>query len=384
MTAQDKRLAVAYDARILLHNAQPTGIPYYARELISAMAHHVNVLLMVDGHGLAMDAAVRIEVIPARRAWQQLHLSRAISRLRPDLFHGTHYTLPLFAPTCKVVTVHDLAFWRMPEVVEQDVRDYLRRWVPRSLVAASQVIVPSEHVRMEVISGFHVDPARVTAVPLGVGPPFTDAPAGAESSPKPWPYVLAVATLEPRKNLRRLIRAFALVLNEVPALPHRLLLVGRAGGDIGVLRDLVAAGGLDARVHMTGYVPRDELARLYRHAALFAYPSLYEGFGLPLLEAMASGCPVLTSNHSATAEVAAQAGILVDPWSIDALAGGLRQALVGQMDVAALRTRGLTCARDHTWDATARATLSVYQRALCEQPVRHRQLRAIWGTRSRA
>jgi glycosyltransferase involved in cell wall biosynthesis len=237
--------------------------------------------------------------------------------------------------------VHDLAVFRHPEAFNRWTRTYSPRVVPRVLAAARRIVAVSEFTRRELVDLLHVPTVKIRVVPNGVDDEFTeDGPAAAGE------YVLAVGTLEPRKNLQRLVEAARRTDVE-------LRVVGARGwGDVQV-------GGNGVR--WLGELSDDELARQYRGALCVAYPSLYEGFGIPVLEAMACGAPVVTSRGTAMEEVADGAAVLVDASDPADLAAGIERA-AAERDV--LVPRGLERARAFRWDAIAAATVDVYREAL--------------------
>jgi glycosyltransferase involved in cell wall biosynthesis len=250
-----------------------------------------------------------------------------------DVLHCPTFRGPPAARVPLVVTVHDLAVLRHPEWFNRWTRAYSRVAVPRVVRAAARVIAVSEATRRELHELLDVD---ATVIPNGVDDVFTPEGPAAEGD-----YVLAVGTLEPRKNLARTVEA-----------------AGRAGLELRVV-GARGWGGVEAPGWL-GRVDDAELARLYRGAACVAYPSLYEGFGIPVLEAMACGAPVVTSRGGATGEVAGGAAVLVDPLDVDAIAAGIRDAVARRDE---LRELGLARARDFSWDESARLTLDVYREA---------------------
>jgi glycosyltransferase involved in cell wall biosynthesis len=264
-----------------------------------------------------------------------------LSALRgPDVLHCPTYYGPVRPRVPTVVTVHDLAVYRYPEAFPRWTRTYAPHAVPRVLRAASRVIAVSEYTASELETLLHVPREKIRVVPNAVDEVFTVEGAQADGD-----YLLAVGTLEPRKNLARTVEAAARTGRE-------LRVVGARGW-----------GGVEARGgHVTwlGEVDDAELASQYRGAACLVYPSLYEGFGIPVLEAMACGAPVVTSAGGATEEVAGGAAVLVDPLDVEAIAAGIEEALRRSDE---LRARGLERARAFSWDVTAERTQEVYREA---------------------
>jgi glycosyltransferase involved in cell wall biosynthesis len=257
-----------------------------------------------------------------------------------DVLHCPTYRGPLRSARPLVVTVHDLAVFRHPETFNRWTRTYSPRVVPRVLSAASRVIAVSEFTRRELVELLDVPNEKVRVVPNAVEYEFTREGPAAEGE-----YVLAVGTLEPRKNLPRLVEAAR--RNDV-----ELRVVGARGWG----RVEVEGNG----VRWLGEVSDTELARLYRGALCVAYPSLYEGFGIPVLEAMACGVPVVTTRGTAMEEVADGAAVLVDANDAAEIAAGIERAAADREQLVA---RGLERARAFSWDAVAAATVAVYREA---------------------
>jgi glycosyltransferase involved in cell wall biosynthesis len=253
-----------------------------------------------------------------------------------DVLHVTGHRGPLLSPAPLVVTIHDLAVFRHPETFNRWTRTYSRAFLPRLARTATRVIAVSAFTAREAVELLGVDEERVRVIPHGVEAPFTPHGPAAGGD-----YVLAVGTLEPRKNLSRVVAAAERVALDV--------------------RVVGAHGWGDVEVRSAGFVPDEELARLYRGARCLVYPSFYEGFGLPVLEAMASGTPVVTSANTALAEVAGGAAVLVDPLEVDAIAAGIEEAARRRDE---LRAAGLERAAAFTWEAAARATANVYREAV--------------------
>jgi glycosyltransferase involved in cell wall biosynthesis len=257
-----------------------------------------------------------------------------------DVLHCPTYRGPTRSRVPLVVTVHDLAVFRHPEAFNRWTRAYSPRVVPRVLAAAQRVISVSEFTRQELIELLRVPDEKIRVVPNAVGEEFTKVGEAAEGD-----YVLAVGTLEPRKNLARLVEA-------VQRTKRELRVVGARGwGGVEV-------GGNGVR--WLGEVSDQELARLYRGAACVAYPSVYEGFGIPVLEAMACGAPVVTTRGTAMEEVADGAAVLVDARDPAEIAAGIERAATDRDELVA---RGLERASQFRWDAVAAATVQVYREA---------------------
>jgi glycosyltransferase involved in cell wall biosynthesis len=283
-------------------------------------------------------------LVPVRDiGWYLAALPVRARRDAMEVLHCPTQRAPLRSSVPLVVTFHDLAVLRHPETFNRWTREYSRRILPRVARAATRVIAVSEFTKRELLELLDVPEEKVRVIPNAVGEPFTADGEAAEGD-----YVLAVSTLEPRKNLPRLVEAYGRAqLNGLP-----LLVAGAVGwGGVRVEGD---------SVRWLGEVSDEELARLYRGARCVAYVSLYEGFGLPVLEAMACGTPVVAGRTGALEEVSGDAAVLVDPLDPDAIAAGLAEALDRRDE---LRERGLERARTFDWHEVARETVAVYREA---------------------
>ncbi|HEX3560893.1 MAG TPA: glycosyltransferase family 1 protein [Pyrinomonadaceae bacterium] len=295
-------------------------------------------------------------------------LSTELRRRPVDLLH-VQYTAPPLAPCPVVATIHDLSFEHLPETFKRRSWMQLRLTVRRTARRAAHLIAPSEFTRRDLIETYRLDPARVTAIPLAASAhfrPVVDAEeiervrrrygVGGE-------YVLAVGSIQPRKNLARLVRAYALLHRERGRsnLPQ-LVLVGKRAWLYGETLKAIEEEGIGGSVILTGYVSEGDLPALYSGAHCFAYPSYFEGFGLPPLEAMSCGVPVLTGNLTSLPEVVGDAGLAADPFDTGALARALASLIDDDALRAELRARGLRRARAFDWRNTAHMTLQVYRR----------------------
>lgn len=276
--------------------------------------------------------------------WYLSLLPRRARRDGVDVLHCPGLRAPLRAPVPIVVTIHDVAVLREPKSFNRWTRVYSRRTLPSVAKAARRIVVGSEFTAREVTELLHAPADKLRVIPYGVGPPFTAEGPAAEGR-----YVLTVATLEPRKNLRRLVEAF-----ERAGLDgHELRIVGGRGWG------RVRIGG--DRVRWLGEVDDEELARLYRGAACAPYVSRYEGFGLPVLEAMACGTAVVAPRQPPFTEFADGVAVLVDPSDVDSIAAGLREAVARRDELGPL---GPARAARYHWKRAAREHVRVYREAL--------------------
>ena len=361
-----------------------TGIGRYALELARGLAHHEEIEELrlysayrwVDdpAHALAANrtiAAIRRNVpfkTQALELYQQIRggLFRLHTRrMKGFLLHTPNYVLmPFDGPA--LTTVHDLSWLSYPDAHPVERVKFLDRHLPKTLARADLVLTDSEFIAAEIATRFALPRAKIRAIPLGVDAAYHPRTAEeilatlARHRLEHSAYLLVVATLEPRKNLARLVRAYAALPTATKA-RHPLVIVGARGWLNHELERTLTPLEAAGTVRRLGYVGEDELPALYAGAHAFAFPSLYEGFGLPVLEAMASGVPVLTSNVSSLPEVAGDAALLVDPNDEDAL----REGLVRLLDDSAWRTnasaRGLARSRDYPWSRCVDATIDAYR-----------------------
>ena len=293
-------------------------------------------------------------------------LSAELRRRPVDLLH-VQYTAPPFAPCPVVATVHDLSFEHLPETFKRRSWMQLRLTVRHTARAAAHVIAPSEHTRRDLLDTYGLSPDRVSVVPLAASPQFKPAsPSDVEAVRRRYriegEYVLAVGSIQPRKNLPLLFRSYADLRRARPkAKLPKLVVVGKrawlSGGTLGAIE---GNGVADATI-LTGYVPEAELPALYTGALCFVYPSYFEGFGLPPLEAMQCGAPVITGNLTSLPEVVGDAGLTFDPFDAGELTRAMSRLLDDPGLRAELRERGLQRARKFSWQETARRTLEIYR-----------------------
>jgi glycosyltransferase involved in cell wall biosynthesis len=369
---EGKRLRVAVDATAV--PARLTGAGVYAARMLEALALRGEVDLEVfvapaSARSLAAPGLharpVRAAGLgrPARIAWTHLAAGRAARAAGADLLHGVHYELPRRARLPRVVTVHDLTLVTHPEWHEASKVRFFRWAMRRSVAVADRVLCVSATTARDLTQHLGVDPERVDVTPLG-----TDLRPASEQAVAALrrrlglrgPYLLGLGTLEPRKDVPTLIRAFARLAGE---LPHRLVLAGMAGWGAGEVAGAVAASGVSDRILLAGYVPEADKPALFTGADVFVYPSRYEGFGLPVLEAMACGTPVVTTTGGSLPEVAGDAALLIEPGDVDTLAVSIGKLAGEAGERVALVQRGMVRAAGFTWNRCAALTAEAYRRA---------------------
>jgi glycosyltransferase involved in cell wall biosynthesis len=294
-----------------------------------------------------------------------LRLPRLARRVELDLLHCPAPLAPVRSRVPTVVTVHDVLGLDHPEWFTRPLALHSRLVLGPALRNAACVLVSSAHTRERLLERVSVDPSRVRLVPLGVDPIFTpgDPPDGLLSRLGiAGPFVLAVGTLQPRKNVETALHAFERLV--AAGADQRMAIVGGRGWRDDALAELIRRSPAAERIVMTGHVSDDDLVGLYRAADCFVYPSRYEGFGLPPLEAMACGTPVISSDRTSLPEVVGEAGLLVDPDDVDALERALAELLSSPERRAELAERGYRRVAEFSWRRTADLTTEAYWSAV--------------------
>ena len=294
-------------------------------------------------------------------------LSAELRKNPVDVLH-VQFTAPPFAPCPVVVSIHDLSFEHLPQTFNRRSRTQLRLTVRHSARRAARILSLSEHTRRDIIETYGIKPQRVTAIPLAAPEHFgpildtRELQRVRHNYGIDRDYILSVGSIQPRKNLARLVRAYASLRGECSAdeLP-RLVLVGKCAWLYDeTLRALDETNVKDAVV-LTGYVPESDLPALYSGALCFVYPSYFEGFGLPPLEAMKCGAPVIVGNKTSLPEVVGDAALAVDPFDIDSIAGAIRRLINDSALRRELSVKGQKRATEFNWRETAKKTLAVYK-----------------------
>lgn len=359
---------------------QRAGIGRYTSGLINALtqldaANQYTLLVTRDSprsHFPKLPDNFRIKILPISERlltilWHRLNLPMTIDTWAGpfDLFHSPDFVLPPLKNTPSLLTVHDLSFMQHPHGAVPKLRRWLESVVPRSANKASHILADSHSTKHDLETILDVPSAKISVVGAGVEPrfqPIADEAVLNRVRRKynlPDQYILGLGTLEPRKNFVGLIQAFNQLQTNCPEL-HLVI----AGGKGWLYEDIFATAAnspVADRIHMLGYVADEDLPALYSMANIFAYPSHYEGFGIPVLEAMACGTPVITADNSSLPEVAGDAALMTPSDDIDALAQGIYQIHTSDSLHKKCVKRGFAHAKTFTWEAAAKKLLTVYE-----------------------
>lgn len=365
-------MRILTDVRHLSDN-QKTGVGEYTSELLRALfaIDRVNAYELfssgmkrpapgaerIASHLRLPNKLLKLTTLAAR--WPKI--DRVATR-RPDLLWLPNLNFTAISPDVPyVLTLHDLSWIHFPEYFSRKMRLWHRGTQPKKLVAnAAAIIVPSSSTKEDVVRAFGKPADLVHVVPHGVDPMFSPAFQSTDHGVRgkhklPKRFALFVGTLEPRKNVVALVGAIEAYRKNTGDDLH-LVLVGGWGWKSGAIRKAIEKPW----IHRLGYVPREDLPAIYRAATVFTWPSVYEGFGLPVLEAMASGVPVITSHTSSLPELTADAAVLVNPFRTEEITLALEQVLSSEPLRDRLRRAGLDRAKRFTWDAAARETLRIF------------------------
>ena len=356
-------MRIAFDGTVL--HGRKSGVGYYCEELLKALlafdkedhfavfSHQQLALNLPSCNGnLKFEDSVQF---PIRAFYLHLMLPRILDAIGPDICHYTNFLAPVSEERPYVVTIHDMGVEVLRHAHPLTKREYTKRLIPRIARRARLIITNSEFSKWEIVRHLGIPEDRIRVTPLAASGEFE--PVGAQPV---CPYFLYVGNLEPRKNLERLIEAFA----RMPAKEHQLVIAGNRWYHGGAPEQKARSLGLNGRVQFLGYVPREDLPALYSGATALVYPSLLEGFGLPIVEAMACGAPVITSNNSSMREVAGEAAVLVDPCDVREMTEAMTRLAEDQSLRQELSARGLKRAGEFSWRKTAELTVQAYREAL--------------------
>lgn len=355
------------------------GIGTYIQHLIRGLAdldgdNEYFVFVGEDGAAALFDLPDNFQVIvekaPGYSVRELFTLTWRLIRHRIDIYHATHYVLPIWVPRKSVVTIHDIIHLLYPEFLPNRLAFlYAQRMISRALTASDRVLADSSTTRKDLISYFDTDSTKIEVVYPGIDRRYFERLEDGEVErvrdrfDLDKPYALFVGNPKPHKNLSNIITAFAQA-HEGRDLDFDLVCVGGDEEAHAHNRHTASRVGIADRLRILGRVNADHLPALYQGSALFVYPTLYEGFGLPVVEAMASGVPVITSNTSALKEVAEGAARLVDPLDVTALTQEIARCLTDESLRQRLRQAGRERAREYSWEKTARRVLEVYESTL--------------------
>ncbi len=366
---------IAIDARKI----RDFGIGTYVRNLIRELAEidRENAYFVITGPAgrdslkrLPENFRVAIQRSPVYSVRELFALSQQLLRLKVDLYHATHYVMPLIVPCRSVVTIHDIIHLLYPEFLPNRLAFiYAERMIRRSLQKGDRIISVSRNTRTDLMSYFHVDGDKIEVVYNGIEDVFREALPSDDL--ERWmrslglerPYLLFVGNPKPHKNLDNVVQAYARAL-QLHDFPHRLVCVGDRGGQEFKIRQRASQLGIGERLLLLGHVAQEALPAIYQGAAAFLYPTLYEGFGLPVVEAMASRVPVITSNTSSLKEIAAGYADLVNPLDVDGMAQAIVRAVSDADHRKSLRKLGQRRAEDFRWRQAAEKTLDIYLQAI--------------------
>jgi glycosyltransferase involved in cell wall biosynthesis len=364
-----------------------TGNEVYVRSLLKGFAgvdqesEFITYLSMEDAESWVPPQfpVRRISINPFVRLGCDFALK--LRRDRPGLLH-VQYTAPLCCPVPIVVSVHDVSFLEHPDYFPFYRSLQLRMTVRRTIQQATRILTGSEFSRDAIARAYSLDPERIAVVPNAAADcyhPVRHEAAlvqVAERFGLATPFILVVGDLQPRKNHRGLIESFTSLLQSHPHLPHRLVLAGKETWFAGRVYAAARESGVGDRIRFLGFVSDDDLLHLYNACELFCFPSYYEGFGLPVLEAMACGAPVCCSNTSAVPEVADGAALLFNPYNADEITRAMLDLILLPELKVRMRRLGLHRATQFSWRKTAQETLAVYQ-SVAEQCVPARRATAV-------
>jgi glycosyltransferase involved in cell wall biosynthesis len=312
-----------------------------------------------------------------------LTLAAELRRRPIDILH-VQYTAPPLAPCDTVVMIHDLSFEHIPETFKRRSWMQLRLTVRRTARSASHILTDSEYSRQDILRTYRLPPERVTTTPLAASSRFKPVHDRGvlDKYGISGDYILAVGSIQPRKNIARLIRGYTRMLSQHSDNAPRLVIVGKRAW---LFEDTIRAAAISSandKILFTGYVPERELAALYTGALCFAYPSYFEGFGIPLLEAMRCGTPTITSDRTCFPEVVGVASLIIDPFDEESIAAGLWRMISDVALREQLRSRGFVQSSLFDWRKTARLTLDVYEEVFHAKAQRKTRRRYLNGLRS--
>jgi glycosyltransferase involved in cell wall biosynthesis len=372
----------------LLLNNQFTGVQYYAENLMKAFSSANNLSLEINillskkykGHlkankilninDIAIDTSNRIQ----RITFEHFRLAKYYKQHNFQLYHAPGYILPYFWNSPSIVTIHDLIALDYPEFCQRESVLYFNLFLPRSIKTATKIIAVSNKVKNDIINHFGISPDKIEVIYHGVDESYKKVQSEdilnriRNKYQLPKQFLLFVGNIEPKKNLERLIEAFY-QLKQQTDIKHKLVLVGKNGWRYKSLYDKISRFKLDDEILFTGYAPQQDLPSIYSLADLFVFPSLYEGFGIPPLEAMACETPVLISNQGALPEITGDNCLQVNPFDINDIAKGINTLLTNENAKKKMIENCKKWVKDFTWERAASQTMQVYEEVLSKNVI---------------
>lgn len=370
-------MQIGIDARYI--TKYKSGVGFYTQNLLESLAsidsmneyyylttqRNIPHLKLNGNNFILMHTYISFENHIFGDFWQNLYLPLRLAALNIDVFHGPAVFLPLVKLGFKtVVTIHDLVSFLFPQTVPRKYSLYMQLMTRLSARFADGIIASSESTRQDLSKHLKIHPEKIKVIHLAVDESFKRVEDKdqiqkiLEKYKIDSEFVLFIGNLEPRKNLTRLFEAFAIAHNKIPS--YKLVVAGTRGWLYSDIFETVARLNLSDKIIFTGYIDAEDLPALYSAAQVFVLPSLYEGFGLPILEAMSCGAPVITSNMGSIPEVAGDSAILIDPYDIKAIADGLLEVFSNRQLREELMEKGLRRAKNFSWKRVAEETLGVY------------------------
>jgi len=357
-------MRIAIDTQTIL--GQKSGFGFYVKNLIDSLKK----VSPENDYILISPETDKDFSTPQRFLWDQFGFSKAAKKNKVDILHQPCFSAPVFYRGKIVVTCHDIISLLFPKNLPLASRLFYSRWMPFSYRAADKIIADSEHTKKDIIQYLHITAEKIKVIHLAVSSNFRPQPNDKIKTIKKKyhtgeKYFIHVSTLEPRKNLSFLVKAFAKVAKK--GIKENLLIVGKKGWYYEGLFQLVKDLNLDKRVIFTGYAEDEDIPVLYSGATALTFPSMYEGFGFPPLEAMACGTPVISSNTSSLPEVVGEAGILLSPKDEQLWVRNMSKIATNSKLAFKLSQKGLLQAKKFSWEKTARETIQVYKELLNEK-----------------
>lgn len=364
-------MRIGVDARSL--SREVTGIGYYTVNIINELDKQGIETILFSPSSLSIDVSrlknCRVvcksyKNLIVRQIWSELYLPLILKKFNLDLFWGPSHRIPLRIPNgiAAVVTIHDLVWKKSPQTMRKRTLVLESLFMPRSLRKADLIISDTQSTSDD-LQEFFIDTANKIRQ-ISLAPRFSDMPK--EQSKVEIPsesYILFVGTIEPRKNLKRLIAAYSQLQPRIKDTFNFIIVGGNGWGDENI-ENLIIDSGLKNNIKLTSYVSDSELIELYKGAYCLVMPSLYEGFGLPILEAQKFGVPVITSNISSMPEVVGEGGILVDPYSLESIRSGLERLMSDKKLRKKLAVKAKENVAKYSWDKTTKLTVDVFMEAI--------------------